>query len=183
MNSLALLVQDASLHGGQWPNGAHHDERRAHRGRQDPHHHPDRAAVVEYALAPARMDRIVDEVRQAISWLHEHLGDYGADPGRIYVAGHSASEHLTAMTMPLGAVRGGIAISGLYDLEPIRLNYLNEKLGLDEAEAQRNSPMLIFPPMAGPLIVTCGRETAQPCHSRAFRRTAPLHPLRPSGER
>ncbi len=114
-------------------------------------------AIVEYTLAPeARMDRIVGEVRQAISWLHEHLGDYGADPARIYVAGHSAGGHLTAMTMPLGTVRGGIAISGLYDLEPIRLSYLNEKLGLDEAEAQRNSPMLNFPPMTGPLIVTYG---------------------------
>ena len=41
-------------------------------------------AVVEYTLAPeARMDRIVGEVRHAIIWLHEHLGDYGADPGRI----------------------------------------------------------------------------------------------------
>ena len=58
--------------------------------------------------------------------------------------------------MPFGAIRGGIAISGVYDLEPVRLNYLNEKLGLDEAEAQRNSPMLNFPPMAGPLIVTYG---------------------------
>jgi arylformamidase len=48
------------------------------------------------------------------------------------------------MTMPLGAVRGGIAISGLYDLEPIRLNYLNEKLGLDEAEAQRTAQCSIF---------------------------------------
>ena len=102
------------------------------------------------------MDRIVGEVRHAISWLHAHLCDYGGDPGRIYVAGHSAGGHLTAMTMPLGAVRGGIAISGLYDLEPIRLNYLNEKLRLDEAETQRNSPMLNFPPMAGPLIVTYG---------------------------
>jgi arylformamidase len=114
-------------------------------------------AVVEYTLAPeARMDRIVDEVRRAIGWLHEHLGDYGADPMCIYVAGHSAGGHLTAMTMPLGAVRGGIAISGVYDLEPIRLNYLNEKLRLDEAEAQRNSPTLNFPPTAGPLIVTYG---------------------------
>jgi arylformamidase len=114
-------------------------------------------AVIEYTLAPeARMDRIVGEVRHAISWLRKHLGDYGADPGRIYVAGHSAGGHLTAMTMPLDAVRGGIAISGLYDLEPIRLSYLNEKLRLDEVEALRNSPMLNFPPMAGPLIVTYG---------------------------
>ena len=114
-------------------------------------------AVVEYTLAPeAGMDRIASEVRDAVSWLHEHLSDYGADPERIYVAGHSAGGHLTAMTMPLGAVKGGIAISGVYDLEPVRLNYLNEKLGLDEAEAQRNSPMLNFPSMAGPLIVAYG---------------------------
>ena len=72
-------------------------------------------AVVEYTLAPeARMDRIVGEVRHAISLLHEHLGDYGADPGRIYVAGHSAGGHLTAITMPLGEVRGGIACPPRY---------------------------------------------------------------------
>jgi arylformamidase len=129
-------------------------------------------AIVEYTLAPeARIDRIVGEVRHAISWLHEHLGDYGADPGRIYVAGHSAGGHLTAMTMPLGAVRGGIAISGLYDLEPIRLNYLNEKLRLDQAEAQRNSPMFNYPPMAGPLIVTYG--TANCPNYAASRSTTP----------
>ena len=47
--------------------------------------------------------------------------------------------------MPLPEVRGGIAISGIYDLEPIRLNYLNEKLGLDMAEAERNSPVRHLP--------------------------------------
>ncbi len=114
-------------------------------------------ALVEYTLAPAaRMDRIVAELRRAVGWLAEHLGDYGADPARLYVAGHSAGGHLTAMTMPLGAVRGGLAISGLYDLEPIRLNYLNEKLGLDPEEAERNSPLLHLPPMAGELVVAYG---------------------------
>src|SRR5215831_3596207 len=84
-------------------------------------------AVIEYTLAPtARLDRIVDEVRRSIRWLAEHLGEYGADPNRLYVAGHSAGGHLTAMTMPLPEVRGGIAISGIYDLEPIRLNYQRE---------------------------------------------------------
>jgi len=114
-------------------------------------------ALVEYTLAPAaRMDRIVAELRRAVGWLAEHLGDYGADPDRLYVAGHSAGGHLTAMTMPLRAVRGGLAISGIYDLEPIRLNYLNENLGLDPQEAERNSPLLHLPPMAGELVVAYG---------------------------
>src|SRR6266850_2233727 len=107
-------------------------------------------AVIEYTLAPAaRLDRIVAEVRRSVRWLAEHLGEHGADPNRLYVAGHSAGGHLTAMTMPLAEVRGGIAISGIYDLEPIRLNYLNEKLGLDAAEAERNSPLRHLPTTAG----------------------------------
>src|SRR2546422_396813 len=80
-------------------------------------------------LTPAaRLDRIVAEVRRSVRWLAEHLAEYGAEPNRLYVAGHSAGGHLTAMTMPLAEVRGGIAISGIYDFQPIRLNYLNEKL-------------------------------------------------------
>src|SRR5229473_6025504 len=114
-------------------------------------------ALIEYTLAPAaRMDRIVAELRRSVGWLAEHLGDYGADPARLYVAGHSAGGHLTAMTMTLRAVQGGLAISGLYDLEPIRLNYLNVKLGLDPAEARRNSPVLDLPATAGPLIIAYG---------------------------
>jgi len=114
-------------------------------------------AVVEYTLAPAaRLDRIVAEVRRSVHWLAEHLGDYGADPARLYVAGHSAGGHLTTMTMPLPVVRGGLAISGIYDLEPIRLNYLNERLGLDAAEVERNSPLLHLPGAAGELVVAYG---------------------------
>ena len=39
-------------------------------------------------------------------------------------------------------VKAGMAISGIYDLEPIRHSYLNDKLGLDEAMSRRNSPMM-----------------------------------------
>jgi pimeloyl-ACP methyl ester carboxylesterase len=122
-------------------------------------------AVIEYTLAPtARLDRIVGEVRRSVRWLAEHLGEYGADPNRLYVAGHSAGGHLTAMTMPLAEVRGGIAISGIYDLEPIRLNYLNKKLGLDMAEAERNSPVRQLPAKAGELVVAYGtRELPELC--------------------
>src|SRR3954468_23738427 len=116
-------------------------------------------ALIEYTLAPeARIDQIVAEVRRAIVWLHEHLDDYGADPAQIYVAGHSAGGHLTAMTTTLDAVKGAVAISGIYDLEPIRLNYLNEKLALDVTEARRNSPLLHISPMLGPLVVTYGTD-------------------------
>jgi len=122
-------------------------------------------AVIEYTLAPAaRLDRIVTEVRRSVRWLAEHLSEYGADPNRLYVSGHSAGGHLTAMTMPLAEVSGGIAISGIYDLESIRLNYLNEKLGLDTTEAERNSPVRHLPTAAGELVVAYGtRELSELC--------------------
>jgi acetyl esterase/lipase len=114
-------------------------------------------AVVEYTLAPAaRLDRIVAETRRAAQWLAEHLDNYGADSARLYVSGHSAGGHLTACAITLPGVRGGVAISGIFDLEPIRLNYLNEKLGLDREEAERNSPLLRLPSTAAELVITYG---------------------------
>src|SRR5262245_15653667 len=114
-------------------------------------------ALVEYTLAPAaRMDQIVAEVRSAVAWVIEHAKETEGDPARVFVSGHSAGGHLTAMAMTDARVAGGVAISGIYDLEPIRLNYLNEKLGLDVAETERTSPMGHFPATAAPLVVTVG---------------------------
>lgn len=116
-------------------------------------------ALVEYTLAPeARMDQITAEVRRAVAWVIDHAQELGADPARVLVSGHSAGGHLTAVAMNEPRVAGGIAISGIFDLEPIRLSYLNEKLGLDVAEAERNSPIHHLPAHAAPLVVTVGRD-------------------------
>jgi acetyl esterase/lipase len=114
-------------------------------------------ALVEYTLAPAaRLDQIVAEVRAAVAFVIEHAGEHGGDGARVFVAGHSAGGHLTAMAMDDARVRGGVAISGIYDLEPIRLNYLNDKLGLDAAQVERLSPIRHLPAKAAPLVVTVG---------------------------
>jgi len=114
---------------------------------------------IEYTLAPAaRLDAIVAEVRMAVAWTIEHAKEWGGDPARVFVSGNSAGGHLTAVAMSDPRVAGGIAISGLFDLEPIRLSYLNEKLGLDETEAERNSPIHHLPTRSGPLVVTVGLD-------------------------
>jgi arylformamidase len=123
-------------------------------------------ALVNYTLAPkAGMDEIVRQNRAAVAWLQRNAGEYGIDAERIHVAGHSAGGHLTAMVLAtdwaaLGLarnpVRGACAISGLYDLEPIRLCYLNDVLGLDAATSARNSPLQHLPRQAPPLILSVG---------------------------
>jgi len=142
------------IHGGYWQRNDKEDFAFIAEG---PLAHGINVAVVEYTLAPAaRMDQIVAEIRQAVTWLAATLGAHDADPARLYLSGHSAGGHLTAMAMQLGTVRGGLAISGLFDLEPIRLCYLNDKLGLDQAEARRNSPILHLPLAAAPLVTAYG---------------------------
>jgi len=112
---------------------------------------------VEYTLAPGKkMDGIVDEIGRATSWILDNLAGLGGDPAKLHVAGHSAGGHLTAIAMENPRVAGGLAISGLFDLEPIRLSYLNDKIGMDVAAAKRNSPMSRLPKRAGRLWVTVG---------------------------
>ena len=114
-------------------------------------------ALPGYTLAPAiTLDGIVAEVRAAIRWIAQHAADFGGDPARIIVSGWSAGGHLTAMMMDEPAVKAGLAISGIFDLEPIRLNYLNAKLGLDAGAVQRLSPLLNLPAQSAPLMLACG---------------------------
>jgi arylformamidase len=114
-------------------------------------------ALVGHTLAPeATLDEIVAEIRDAIDFLDGRLPALGADPERLWVSGWSAGGHLAAMVLDHPRVRGGLAISGLYDLEPIRRCYVNEKLGLDVQAAKRNSPLLHLPAVSPPLDVFVG---------------------------
>jgi acetyl esterase/lipase len=106
-------------------------------------------ALVGYTLAPEkRLDAIVQEILAAIRFLDSR-------GNRIVVSGWSAGAHLAAMALQLPAVNAGLLISGLYDLEPIRRSYINDKLRLDEHEAQRNSPISL-PAYSEPVTIAYG---------------------------
>lgn len=98
-------------------------------------------AALGYTLAPqARLDEIVDEIRRGLTHLQNATG-LGYDPGKIYVGGWSAGGHLTAITADHPAVRGTMPISGIFDLEPLSLNYLNDPLQLTPGDIQDLSPL------------------------------------------
>lgn len=132
-------------------------------------------AVMEYSLAPAAsLELIVHQVRTALAFVAGQAARRGADPKRLYAGGFSAGGHLTGMLLADGwhgdyglarsALRGGIAFSGLFDLEPIRLSHVNAWLGLDAATAHRLSPLYLIPP-PGPaprlLVSYGGLETSE----------------------
>ena len=115
-------------------------------------------AVIEYSLAPeASLDQIVAETRRAVAWIHANISAHGGDPERMFICGSSAGAQLAAMALATGwsadfgipnmPLKGGLLLSGLYDLEPLRHCQPNEWLNLDAAAAHRNSPQhLTFAP-------------------------------------
>jgi arylformamidase len=138
-------------------------------------------ALIGYDLAPAvDLDAIVGQIRRGLAWLYRQGDGLGYDPGRMFVAGHSAGGHLAAMALahdwaadglPRDLIKGICAISGVFDLEPIRRCYLNEVLGLDVAQARRNSPLHLPPgPASCPVTVAVGATETAAFHaqSRAY---------------
>ena len=110
-------------------------------------------AITNYTLAPAAtIEQITLQQIHAVAWLYHHAADYGFDRTRIVLAGHSAGAHLAAMLMatlwpqvgpklPVDLIKGGILLSGLYDLAPVmHADFVNGDLGLTPARSRALSP-------------------------------------------
>jgi arylformamidase len=122
--------------------------------------------VINYGLVPTvTMAELVRQCRASIAWVVQNAASFGGDAGRVSISGHSAGGHLVAMLMvtdwtafglPADAVKAGVGVSGLYDLEPIRLCYLNDVLGLSSSDARIHSPIHLTPAHTGPLLLPVG---------------------------
>ncbi len=131
-------------------------------------------ASMNYDLAPqVSVEEMVRQTRRALCWLYRNADDYGIDRQRIFVCGHSAGGHLATMAaltdwslesadLPPRLLSGAASISGLYELEAVRLSYHNEVLNLDADMARRISPRFATPNWAAPLFCAVGlEETAE----------------------
>jgi arylformamidase len=128
-------------------------------------------AVVNYDLCPkVSIEEIVRQMLRASRWLWLHAEDHGMDQDRLYVSGHSAGGHLTAMMMaavfpvfdkrlPKDVFKGGLAVSGLYDLRPLlHVDFLQQDLRLGEDSAWRLSPAYMPPASRAPLMTAVGGD-------------------------
>ncbi len=114
------------------------------------------AALPGYTLAPdATLTQIVGEIGNALDWLAADGPRHGIAGGPVVVSGWSAGGHLAALALGHPGVVAGLAISGVFELAPLRDTYLNEKLRLTANEISTLSPLRL-PPVAKPLAISYG---------------------------
>jgi acetyl esterase/lipase len=140
------------IHGGYWQRNsrelfAHLTEGVAAHGWS--------VAIPGYSLAPeATLTEIAQEINLALDWLAANGSAYGI-AGPLVLSGWSAGGHLTALALGHPAVTAGLAVSGVYDLAPIRDTALNVALKLTDDEIETLSPLRL-PVVQKPLVIAYG---------------------------
>ena len=122
--------------------------------------------ALNFANIPAvRLPDMVDQVRRGIAWVYRNIANFGGDPARLFISGHSSGGHLAAMALvtdwsehglPADVIKGGLCASGMYDLAPVMLSARRHYLGLSAAEIATLSPIRHLDRIACPVIVARG---------------------------
>lgn len=108
---------------------------------------------------------VAEQARRCLSWLHANAASLGADPARLFVAGHSSGAHLAAVLgttdwrtrgMPQDVIRGALLCSGIYELEPVRRSSRSSYVSLDDESIQALSPIRHLALQRHPMVVAWG---------------------------
>lgn len=136
-------------------------------------------ALMNYQMCPdVRMSEIAPQARLAVTWLWRNADSLGFDRDHFTVMGHSAGGHLTIEMMatdwttegadlPSDLVKSGIAVSGIYDFEPILYCSENGGLCMDETEAHAVSPIHRMPPTTAPILIAHGMNEPSDMHRQS----------------
>jgi arylformamidase len=118
---------------------------------------------------------LADQVRRAVAWVYENIARFGGDPSRLYLGGQSSGGHLAAVALttdwqrdfglPADIVKGGVCISGMYDLVPVRLSARSRYVAFDDSTVAALSPIRHLEHLHAPLVVAYGT-----CETPEFRR-------------
>jgi arylformamidase len=127
------------IHGGYWQNYTKEDLAFVALG---PLARGFNVVLAEYTLAPqASMTQIVGEIGSLLDHLAACDSPVGFGDRAVCLCGHSAGGQLAALQRSHPAVDVTVAVSGLFDLEPISLSWLNDKLKLTPSEIVDYSPV------------------------------------------
>ena len=115
---------------------------------------------------------VADQVRRAVAWVFQNIARFGGDPNRLYLGGQSSGGHLAAVALttdwrhdfdlPADIIKGGVCVSGMYDLTPVRLSARSRYVAFDDTTVAALSPIRHLDRLRAPLVVVYGtRETPE----------------------
>jgi arylformamidase len=109
---------------------------------------------------------MADQVRRAVAWVFKNAASFGGDPNRLYISGQSSGSHLAGVVLvtdwrkefglPADSVKGGLLISGMYDLKPVRLSKRGNYVKFDDVMEQELSSQRHLDKLTAPVIVAYG---------------------------
>jgi len=109
---------------------------------------------------------MADQVRRGIAWAFKNAASYSGDPNRFYIGGHSSGGHLCGVALttdwqkdyglPADMIKGGLCMSGLYDLKAVRLSKRSSYVKFTDAMEEAMSSQRHLERLRAPIIVTYG---------------------------
>ena len=112
------------------------------------------------------LDVMAAQVRRGIAWVYKNAASFGGDPNRIYIGGHSSGGHLCGVALvtdwqkefglPVDTVKGGLCMSGMYELAPVRLSWRRSYVNFTDAMADAMSSQRHIDKLHAPIVVTYG---------------------------
>jgi arylformamidase len=109
---------------------------------------------------------MADQVRRGIAWVCQNAPSFGGDPARVYVGGHSSGGHLCGVALitdwqkefdlPADAVKGGLCMSGMYEMAPVRLSWRRTFVKFTDDMADAMSAQRHIDKLRAPIVVTYG---------------------------
>ena len=121
---------------------------------------------IDVGTANGDIGVMADQVRRGIAWAYQNAASYGGDARRFYVGGHSSGGHLCGVALttdwqkdfglPADMIKGGLCMSGIYDLKPVRLSKRSSYVKFTDAMEELMSSQRQIERLRAPIIVTYG---------------------------
>jgi len=156
------------IHGGAWRNGQAKDSAFPAEVFINAGAHFVVPDFVQVQDADRSLLPMAQQVRAAVAWVYKNAARFGGDPTRIYITGHSSGAHLAGVTLvtdwqkdfglPANILKGGLLISGMYDLKPVRLSKRSEYVQFTDEIEQALSTQRHLDKLTAPIIVAHGTQ-------------------------
>jgi arylformamidase len=156
------------VHGGAWRNGQAKDSAYLAEMFINAGAHFVVLDFVQVQDAGGSLMPMAQQVRAAVAWVYKNAARFGGDPTQIYITGHSSGAHLTGCALvtdwqkdfelPANIIKGGLVISGMYDLKPVRLSKRSEYVKFTDEIEEALSSQRHLDRLNAPIVVAYGSQ-------------------------